>query len=72
MAAGLSEESIDSSLKKSLELLGVKQVNILYSHVPDPKVPIEESARAFDKQYRAGHFKEVSYDLRSIRDQFVK
>jgi aryl-alcohol dehydrogenase-like predicted oxidoreductase len=61
VVAGLSEENIDSSVKKSLELLGVKQVNVLYSHVPDLKVPIEESARAFDTQYRAGYFKEVSH-----------
>lgn len=57
---GLSEAGIDASVKKSLELLGVDQVNILYSHAPDKKVPAEESARAFDKHYRAGHFKQVS------------
>lgn len=57
--AGLSEANIDASVQKSLELLGVKQVNILYSHMPDPKVSIEESARAFDKQLRAGHCKQL-------------
>ncbi|KAF8858732.1 putative aldo/keto reductase [Acephala macrosclerotiorum] len=56
---GLSEAGIDASVKKSLELLGVHQINILYSHVPDEKVPAEESARAFDKHYRAGHFKQL-------------
>lgn len=58
-SGGLSEAAIDSSLEKSLELLGVKQVNILYAHFPDPNTPVEESARAFDKHYRAGLFKEV-------------
>jgi len=59
ISGGLSEAAIGSSLEKSLELLGVKQVNILYAHFPDPNTPVEESARAFDKHYRAGLFKEV-------------
>ena len=59
ISGGLSEAEIDLSLEKSLELLGVKQVNVLYAHFPDPKTPVEESARAFDKHYRAGLFKEV-------------
>lgn len=59
ISGGLSEVAIDSSLKKSLELLDVKQVNILYAHFPDPNTPVEESARAFDKHYRDGIFKEV-------------
>ncbi len=59
ISGGLSEAAIDSSLEKSLELLGVKQVNILYAHFTDPNTPVEESARAFDKHYRAGLFKEV-------------
>jgi aflatoxin B1 aldehyde reductase len=59
ISGGLSEAAIESSLEKSLELLGVKQVNILYAHFPDPNTPVEESARAFDKHYRAGLFKEV-------------
>ncbi|KAE8446463.1 hypothetical protein EG329_011926 [Mollisiaceae sp. DMI_Dod_QoI] len=56
---GLSEAGIDASVKKSLELLGVEKVNILYSHVPDKDTPVEESARAFDKHYRAGHFEKL-------------
>lgn len=35
------------------------QVNILYTHKPDPDTPVEESARAFDKHFRAGRFKEA-------------
>jgi aflatoxin B1 aldehyde reductase len=64
-SGGLSEAAIDSSLKKSLELLGVKQCNILYAHFPDPNTPVEESARAFDKHYRAGLFREVHPQLSS-------
>lgn len=63
ISGGLSEAAIDSSLKKSLELLGVKQCNILYAHFPDPNTPVEESARAFDKHYRAGLFREVHPQL---------
>jgi aflatoxin B1 aldehyde reductase len=55
----LTEENIDASLKKTLELLGVEKINILYAHTPDPTTPAEESARAFDKHFRAGRFKEV-------------
>ena len=57
----LTEANIDASIKKSFELLGVEKVNILHTNVPDPVTPIEESARAFDKHFRAGHFNEVSY-----------
>lgn len=58
-SGSLSEKAIDASLKKSLELLGVESVNILFAHFPDPDTPVEESARAFDGHYRAGLFKEV-------------
>jgi aryl-alcohol dehydrogenase-like predicted oxidoreductase len=63
LSGGLSEAAIDSSLKKRLELLGVKHCNILYAHFPDPDTPVEESARAFDKHYRAGLFREVHPQL---------
>ncbi|CZT12293.1 related to aflatoxin B1 aldehyde reductase [Rhynchosporium agropyri] len=55
----LSQEGIDESLAKSLELLGTKQVNVLYAHAPDSSTPAEETARAFDKHFRAGSFKKL-------------
>ncbi|KUJ08208.1 putative aldo/keto reductase [Mollisia scopiformis] len=55
----LSEKGIERSVEKSLELLGVERVNILYSHSPDKEVPIGESAKGFDVQYRAGRFEEL-------------
>jgi aflatoxin B1 aldehyde reductase len=61
VSGGLSEAAIDASLKTSFELLGVNHVNILYAHFPDPNTLVEESARAFDKHYRAGRFKEVCF-----------
>lgn len=69
-AGSLSESNIDSSLAKSLELLGVDSVNILYVHTPDPITPIAESARAFDKHFRAGKFKELglcNYDVARMK-----
>lgn len=55
----LTEENIDGSFKKSFELLGVNKVHIMYSHCSDPVTPAEESARAFDKHFRAGHVDKV-------------
>ncbi|KAH7311092.1 putative aldo/keto reductase [Rhexocercosporidium sp. MPI-PUGE-AT-0058] len=55
----LSERGIDESLEKSLRLLGIEQVNILYTHAPDTATPAEETARAFDKHFRAGKFKKL-------------
>jgi aflatoxin B1 aldehyde reductase len=58
-ADSLTEENIDTSFQKTFELIGVKKLNIIYTHVSDPVTPAEESARAFDKHFRAGHFEKV-------------
>jgi aflatoxin B1 aldehyde reductase len=55
----LTEENIDASFKRSLDSLGVEKVNTLYVHFPDPVTPVEESARALDKHFRAGRFEKV-------------
>ena len=55
----LTEENIDESFKKTFELLGVEKVHIMYAHCSDPSTAPEESARAFDKHFRAGHFEKV-------------
>ena len=55
----LDEQGISSSIDKSLALLGVRSVRVLYSHAPDLKTPIEETAAAFHKQYLAGKFEKV-------------
>ncbi|CZR53501.1 related to aflatoxin B1 aldehyde reductase [Phialocephala subalpina] len=67
----LSEAKIDESVKKSLELLGVKQVNILFAHAPDPKTPAEETAKAFDRYFRAGTIKQLglsNYNTEQMKD----
>ena len=55
----LNDQGIASSIEKSLTLLGVEKVRTLYAHAPDVKTPIEETAAAFHKQYRAGKFERV-------------
>lgn len=55
----LNEQGISSSIDKSLALLGVSSVHGLYSHMPDLKTPIEETAAAYHKQYLAGKFEKV-------------
>ena len=56
----LNQQGISSSIDKSLALLGVKKVRTLYSHLPDLKTPIEETAAAFHEAYLAGKFEKVS------------
>ncbi|KAK0105021.1 hypothetical protein ONS95_004610 [Cadophora gregata] len=55
----LTVEGIKWSLGESLRLLGVEKVNILYAHAPDTATPIEETAKGFDKQFRAGKFEKL-------------
>ena len=55
----LDEQGISSSIARSLELLGVAKVRTLYSHTPDLKTPVEETAAAFHKQCVAGRFERV-------------
>ena len=56
----LNDATIPASIDKSLVLMGVKKVRTLYAHVPDPSTPIEETAKAFHRQYLAGKFERVS------------
>jgi aryl-alcohol dehydrogenase-like predicted oxidoreductase len=39
---------------KTLERLGIEQIDLLYLHAPDPNVPIEESAEAMAEICRRG------------------
>jgi aflatoxin B1 aldehyde reductase len=51
---GLTGESVVRQLQGSLERLKAKQIDIFYLHMPDPKVPIEETLAAVQKMYEAG------------------
>ena len=53
------EQGISSSIDKSLALLGVYTVCVLYPHLPDLKTPIEVTAAPFHRQYLAGKFEKV-------------
>lgn len=52
----LSRGNIETSITKSLELLGVPKLGLLYVHAPDANTPLEETAAAFHEQYVAGRF----------------
>jgi aflatoxin B1 aldehyde reductase len=59
----LHDEGIESSIDKTLDLLGSKKVRTLYAHAPDQNTTLEVTAAAFDKQYKAGKFERVSIDI---------
>ena len=57
----LDDVNIPASLDKTLALLGAPKIRTLYSHLPDLKTPIEETAAAYHKQYLAGKFERVGW-----------
>lgn len=55
----LTDGQIVASVDKTLQLLGAKKLRTLYAHFCDKHTPIEETAKAFDRQYREGKFERV-------------
>lgn len=51
---GLSAESITGAVQASLERLGTDYIDLLYFHLDDPEVPLEESLGAIDVLIRSG------------------
>lgn len=49
-----SRKSILASADQSLKRLGLDYVDIFYSHRPDPKTPVSETALALDQLVKAG------------------
>lgn len=49
-----SRKYVLSSLDQSLKRMGLKYVDIFYSHRPDPDTPIEETMMALDQAVRSG------------------
>ena len=58
-ASGLSRQHIVESIDASLKRLQTDYVDLYQSHAFDPRVPIEESLRAFDDLVRAGKVRYV-------------
>jgi L-glyceraldehyde 3-phosphate reductase len=52
--AGASRKHLVTSLDRSLERLGLDRVDIFYTHRPDPRTPLEETAAALDHIVRSG------------------
>ena len=49
-----SKKYLVASLDQSLRRMGLDYVDIFYHHRPDPKTPLEETARALDGMVRSG------------------
>jgi L-glyceraldehyde 3-phosphate reductase len=49
-----SRKSMLASLDQSLKRMGLKYVDIFYSHRPDPETPLEETMAALDQAVRSG------------------
>ena len=64
----LSKENIDKSVKKTLELLGVSKIKLMYAHAPDGNTPLEETAAAFHEQYTAGKFEQVRFSFSIVSE----
>ncbi len=67
---GGSRKHLIASLDQSLARLGVDYVDIIYSHVPDPQTPLDETIAALADTVRAGkalHVGISSYDTAQTR-----
>lgn len=69
-----TKENIVNSAKESIKKLGVKQVDIFYIHVPDPKMPIADTLAGVQEVYELGFFKRfglcnyVAEDVQKVYD----
>lgn len=69
--AGASRKHLVSSLDRSLERLGLDRVDLFYTHRPDPRTPLEETAAALDFVVRSGRAHYVgmsSYSAAAARE----
>ena len=51
---GLSAANIEAAVEDSLMRLGTDYVDVLFAHIDDAQVPLEETLTAFDKLVKAG------------------
>ena len=54
-----SSEELKRQFRESLSALQTGFVDIFYLHAPDPSTPFEETLKACNDLYQAGHFKEL-------------
>lgn len=69
----LTDEKITASVDKTLQLLKAAKVRTMYAHFSDKHTPIEETAKAFDRQYREGKFERLglcNYSFKDLSDYF--
>ncbi|KAJ9160526.1 Aldo/keto reductase [Coniochaeta hoffmannii] len=52
----LEPSRLESDLRKSLERLGVKSLDVFYIHSPDPKYPIAQTLEVLDRLHKEGLF----------------
>jgi len=55
-AGAHKRENFNSSLQQSLTALKTNKVNLLYLHVPDRTVPLDETMETVNEAYKQGHF----------------
>jgi len=51
---GLSAANIEAAVEDSLKRLGTDYVDVLFAHIDDQEVPLEETLAAFDRLIKAG------------------
>ncbi|TPX12774.1 uncharacterized protein E0L32_000951 [Thyridium curvatum] len=64
----LNDEAINASVEKTLQLLGVEKVSVLFSHFPDVLTPLDETAAAFHRQHQLGRFERLGLCNYSVED----
>ncbi|AOX17759.1 aldo/keto reductase [Kozakia baliensis] len=68
---GLSEKWITQAVDESLSRLGIEQIDLYFSHWPDPETSYEETLGAYDKLLKAGKIKAIgasNFDAKQFSD----
>ena len=52
---GHASAQLKETFKSSLEALGPHKIRVFYLHIPDRSVPFEDTLRAVDELFKAGH-----------------
>lgn len=68
---GLSAANIEAAVEDSLMRLGTDYVDVLFAHIDDAEIPLEETLTAFDKLVKAGKVRALgasNYSAERLRD----